>query len=1052
MASSDHIELMPLETIENLSGKFNIWCGNLKAAQTGLDSLESILQKEAVLEITVVKVLHELDHELRESISVVSRDRLPYEEQARPAELSEDESSDESGSEDTSSPKTELSMRLGSIIDLLDKLYTLGFHIRGADLDVSPAPHQQTYSKPEADAAKDESLGYEKDVADHLALLRQGRTAPHGPRDNLPKRLAASIGLRRKHIESRRNRARPENPVHESVDLQVSHQTYPESSNQEPFTPRDDDQDLHLQMNVVDTDNEQEADSSTFEAIEFPEPPLTPGDGSGFICPYCVEHCQHETGRGNVWKAHVLDDIQPYVCTYDNCPRPPTLFKSKAHWIKHEAAVHRQHWRCPQHPLVFYASADGLKAHLSLSHSGTYTGRQIDDLVDLWTFEMAEDRELCPICLQKGPFSMNLTDHLANHLEELALSSLPSEEEPGISEDEDSVLEQLAALFDESAVVGGSSAELPPTYGNTSSDQELIDVSHLAELCQAETKRAHVISKNLPSVHVPAVAETERTIRATADLLRSVKLHLRETVTLINSTWYSTAIGPSLMFIFKCLGWVWRMICIPFTRHYSIQELFWIQIYEDIVPGVTLPEVFQHCSNILRQIDKFFTTTPADEEWILWKMSSTLNDLAALMGPSDGSAIEPSPDLWDKFRSTITHFHCDRSLSLSESMQSMQIEYGFYASRDTFMAYWWRWAFKFDFPSGYRPKWRELNEKASQSLESRVKRAPSEPPERHWLNGIVIPKPDLTTYYSLLGNTGQTMVNAPLKPWIQVVRSSSTSRILKTASLDHGRVMLFVLEDVNSPPLVMLRKKESNGQAGGACQASLKDIEMSHVGDTLFLYMDDNGSKRVWAQLCFETYEELKLMHYSLALLKPQNLAFAEIDPGTGHLHGDETEIFAADLEGFRKLGVFVDTTTGIVLFEATRKVFKTNDYRPCWAFIGTMMLFISGDKLLTLGQEKPEEAFSLGLTVDGSNHVRVYNTTSFDFESSRNSKKMYLEQQGIHFADREKAIDFINLFSSQDVEETFEGNSKAEDRELSGPRVAEEPWDDSGKGKGRAD
>ncbi|RKL03360.1 hypothetical protein BFJ70_g17278 [Fusarium oxysporum] len=1002
---------MPLETVFGLSGRFNVWCGNLAAVQTGLNSLEHCLRLQDVLKLNVVKVLQELSNELGESLAIVSGARLPYEEQPRPEEPFNEESSDDTNSETTTSPETELSMRLASLIDILDKLYKLGFHIRGSDLDSSPTWSQQASFGEETDTSERESSFYKELVIDHLTSLRQGRTGHAVLRDNFSQRLIDSISLRKRYLEFRSSSVHGVASLNPPIDLEPSHQTDCKPTNQQPTGFGE------VELHIKDDGGYSEISPSIDDSLSFPEPPTTAQIGSDFTCSYCSEHCHKGIGTGNAWKLHVLQDIRPYICTYANCPEPSQLFKSKRHWIKHEAAVHRRHWRCPSHPPMFYASSDGLKAHLSLSHSGMYKQSQINDIVELCVFEMAEDREFCPMCLQNAPFRQGLTHHLATHLEQIALSTLPVDRAMENSDDADSVLEQLAALFDESDGMSGSSetqirdtistsaTELPPKYGSTSSDQELVDLSHLAELCQAETRRAYAITKNLPHVHVPAVAETERTIRTTADLLHSVKLHLREVIIPFDSTWYSLSIGSSLLFILKCLGWVWRLISISFNRHYSIPELHWIQIYDDIVPGVVLPEIFQHCSNTLREIEKYFTTTGADEEWVLWRVNTLVNDLVAIMGPTDGSLIEPSPDLWDKFRSTVTHFHCDRSLSLSESMETMQIDYAFYAPIETFMAHWWRWAFKFDFPSGYAPNWGKINHRASQSLESRFKRQQPELPERRWLYGIAIPNLNLSTNYEALGHVWR--------------------------SFDSGRIMLFILEDRNSSPYVVLHQRATAGQVGAACQISLKDITITHNGNSLVLCQNNQDGEEMWARLVFETYEELKLMHYSLALLKPPKFASAEIDTMTGHLYGEETELFTADLEGFQKLGVFIDDATGMVLFEGSQRRFEHNDFRPSWIYIGNKSPSICLRYLLTtFGKATPDEAFAMKLTTDESNLVHIHDIACIDFES-KGGTTTNPKYQNIRFTDSERAMDFVNLFSSH---------------------ISEEVVTESGKGKGRAD
>lgn len=44
------------------------------------------------------------------------------------------------------------------------------------------------------------------------------------------------------------------------------------------------------------------------------------------------------------WCQHVLQDLKPYVCTFDNCDAPS--FASPSQWFEHELEMHRQSWTC----------------------------------------------------------------------------------------------------------------------------------------------------------------------------------------------------------------------------------------------------------------------------------------------------------------------------------------------------------------------------------------------------------------------------------------------------------------------------------------------------------------------------------------------------------------------------------------------------------------------------------------------------------------------------------------------------------------------------------
>ena len=67
----------------------------------------------------------------------------------------------------------------------------------------------------------------------------------------------------------------------------------------------------------------------TGRGIELPPPPKAAGDGEkDFECPYCFVICPARYGTGRSWRTHLLQDLQPYVCTYDECHNPDQLFRS----------------------------------------------------------------------------------------------------------------------------------------------------------------------------------------------------------------------------------------------------------------------------------------------------------------------------------------------------------------------------------------------------------------------------------------------------------------------------------------------------------------------------------------------------------------------------------------------------------------------------------------------------------------------------------------------------------------------------------------------------
>lgn len=83
------------------------------------------------------------------------------------------------------------------------------------------------------------------------------------------------------------------------------------------------------------------------KGVELPPPPRTADGDKDFECPYCYIICPARYGRGRAWRTHLLQDLQPYICTYPDCESSEQLFRSRREWAEHEAS-HRKAWRCPE--------------------------------------------------------------------------------------------------------------------------------------------------------------------------------------------------------------------------------------------------------------------------------------------------------------------------------------------------------------------------------------------------------------------------------------------------------------------------------------------------------------------------------------------------------------------------------------------------------------------------------------------------------------------------------------------------------------------------------
>ena len=117
-------------------------------------------------------------------------------------------------------------------------------------------------------------------------------------------------------------------------------------------------------------------------------------------------------------------DLRPYICTFSDCLDPDRLFTTRRDWIYHEMQLHRRQWICQQCS-CHYISKSRIAEHIRRNHQANITDRELAVLLDISerpSDEASYDR--CPFC--HGTMSiMKLLDHMARHMEELALFSLP---------------------------------------------------------------------------------------------------------------------------------------------------------------------------------------------------------------------------------------------------------------------------------------------------------------------------------------------------------------------------------------------------------------------------------------------------------------------------------------------------------------------------------------------------------------------------------------------------------------------------------------------------
>ncbi|KAL6690549.1 hypothetical protein J3F84DRAFT_405065 [Trichoderma pleuroticola] len=160
--------------------------------------------------------------------------------------------------------------------------------------------------------------------------------------------------------------------------------------------------------------------SNTFEP-DVPAPGEIP-------CPYCL--CTlpvKEVFDQDKWQNHVTNDLDPYVCLFEECNEPDELYKHSKDWISH-MRQHAKGWICPAHrELGLFQTRESYMQHMRDIHN-TVNDSKLRSLARINARKSPKLFLSCPLCGrdESEMGSLLLTDHITGHLRSLAIRSLPS--------------------------------------------------------------------------------------------------------------------------------------------------------------------------------------------------------------------------------------------------------------------------------------------------------------------------------------------------------------------------------------------------------------------------------------------------------------------------------------------------------------------------------------------------------------------------------------------------------------------------------------------------
>ncbi|PKK44837.1 hypothetical protein CI102_13256, partial [Trichoderma harzianum] len=275
-----------------------------------------------------------------------------------------------------------------------------------------------------------------------------------GLQDTLVQRLAASMLVRRRRIMYRRSQQQrwkiPQvEPKTKSLEL-ATPSSKSESTPLRPNVPLNNEKVLvskpeaittapsRLTATTIDTNIRRRVSApsgiskgSTAPLNEqsqllIPPPPKGANVGEDFVCDYCCLILPSKIALNrNAWADHVSKDLYPYVCVVDKCDDPIEIYSSRKEWLAHMSTRHLMRWYCiaklHTQPLEF-DSENGFIEHMKIGHPGKFKNDQLSLVAENSSRPKDSVFDDCPFCIGT---SDNLEEHVALHLRDLALRSLP---------------------------------------------------------------------------------------------------------------------------------------------------------------------------------------------------------------------------------------------------------------------------------------------------------------------------------------------------------------------------------------------------------------------------------------------------------------------------------------------------------------------------------------------------------------------------------------------------------------------------------------------------
>ncbi|KAI1132134.1 hypothetical protein F5Y10DRAFT_261375 [Nemania abortiva] len=221
----------------------------------------------------------------------------------------------------------------------------------------------------------------------------------------------------------------------------------------------------------------------------LPPPPSACQNDPSFVCDLCCMILDSQVGKDDaLWKMHIQEDLDPYVCLFDGCPLPHDIYSTSKEWLHHAREEHLVIWRClaTDHNVLDFGTREELAKHMEDAHPGIFDEELLQSMVNAGRTSSAVVFESCPFC---GQSPSAIEEHVGHHLRYLALKSLPwSKEidEAGAKEDKSDYV-----VLGDHDVTGETSSQDFSAEGSIATGYEIIkNIDDLEEVVSIGQERS----------------------------------------------------------------------------------------------------------------------------------------------------------------------------------------------------------------------------------------------------------------------------------------------------------------------------------------------------------------------------------------------------------------------------------------------------------------------------------------------------------------------------------------------------------------------------------